>query len=229
MNRPILVPTWVFLLIFCLLTGGVLAAITITPGAPSALPSGAIVLGSAAGCPSGTTEYMTARGRVLVGVPSGGTIEGTVGTALTNTQNAEMTPTFTGSALATHTHTLTAEGTVAAPVFTGSALATHSHQQTISISATEVFRLTDDTYGLGADNFTAESTSTLTNDATGGLSTQLVSSVSGGTPAGTNTAPNFTGSSATSSATGPGTPAGTNSAVTTGGIAPYIQLRLCQQ
>ncbi len=39
-------------------------------------------------------------------------------------------PTFTGSALATHTHTVTAAGTVAAPTFTGSALATHTHTLT---------------------------------------------------------------------------------------------------
>jgi len=35
-------------------------------------------------CPSGWTEYTAARGRTIVGTPSGGTDEGTVGTALTD-------------------------------------------------------------------------------------------------------------------------------------------------
>jgi microcystin-dependent protein len=36
-------------------------------------------------------------------------------------------PVFTGSALGTHSHSVTAAGTVSAPVFTGSALAAHAH------------------------------------------------------------------------------------------------------
>lgn len=39
-------------------------------------------------------------------------------------------PTFTGSLLATHTHTLTPAGTNDAPAFTGSALGTHTHTLT---------------------------------------------------------------------------------------------------
>ncbi len=41
-----------------------------------------------------------------------------------------VAPTFTGSALATHSHTLTPAGTNSAPAFTGSALATHAHTLT---------------------------------------------------------------------------------------------------
>jgi hypothetical protein len=37
--------------------------------------------------PSGWSEYTSARGRMIVGLPSGGTDGGTVGTALTNQQN----------------------------------------------------------------------------------------------------------------------------------------------
>ncbi|MBN2101123.1 hypothetical protein JW710_04525 [Candidatus Dojkabacteria bacterium] len=44
-------------------------------------------------CPTGWTEYTAARGRVVVGTPSGGTNGGTLGTALTNLQ------------VPTHTHT----------------------------------------------------------------------------------------------------------------------------
>jgi hypothetical protein len=50
-------------------------------------------------CPSGWSEYTAARGRVVVGVPSGGTLSGTVGTALTNLENR------THSHGMTHTHT----------------------------------------------------------------------------------------------------------------------------
>ena len=228
MNRPILVPPWVFLLILCVLTGGVVASITITPGAPTAIPSGGIILTGAASCPGTTTEYTTARGRVLVGVPSGGTIEGTVGTALTNTQDLSVTPNFTGSALSTHTHTVTATGTVGTPVFTGSALATHQHALPLDTGGGTEPRLAQtDVFGSGV-NASSWAQSSGTADITA-RSYALSEAVGGGTPAGTNTAPAFTGSEGTSGSTGPGTPAGTNSAVTTGGIAPYIQLRLCQQ
>tara|TARA_R110002012_G_scaffold269016_1_gene453042 strand:+ start:461 stop:949 length:489 start_codon:yes stop_codon:yes gene_type:complete len=37
--------------------------------------------------PSGWSEYETARGRMIIGLPSGGTDGGTVGTAFTNSQN----------------------------------------------------------------------------------------------------------------------------------------------
>lgn len=59
---------------------------------PAGVPSGMIAF-SASTCPTGWSEYTSARGRVIVGLPSGGTSEGTVGTALTNLQNK------------THTHT----------------------------------------------------------------------------------------------------------------------------
>ena len=228
MNRPIVVPAWTFLLIFCLLIGGVFASITITPGAPTAIPTAGIILTDAATCPGTTTEYTDARGRMLVGVPSGGTIEGTVGTALTNTQNLSVAPAFTGNALGTHTHPVTANGTVAAPVFTGSALATHQHEtQYISVTGGTTFRVVDNPFGTGVSRTPEQAATSSANSSAGNVS--LVQAISGGTPAGTNTAPNFTGEAVTSGATGGGTPAGTNSAVTTGGIAPYIQLRLCQQ
>jgi len=44
-------------------------------------------------CPSGWTEYTAAQGRVIVGVPAGGTVGATVGTALTDREDR------------THTHT----------------------------------------------------------------------------------------------------------------------------
>jgi hypothetical protein len=74
---------------------------------PSGVPSGVIAY-MAGACPSGWTEYTAARGRYVVGVPSGGTVAGTVGTALTNQENravGQHTHTFSGSALAAHNHT----------------------------------------------------------------------------------------------------------------------------
>jgi hypothetical protein len=74
---------------------------------PSGVPSGVIAY-MAGACPSGWTEYTAARGRYVVGVPSGGTVAGTVGTALTNQENravGQHTHTFSGSALSAHNHT----------------------------------------------------------------------------------------------------------------------------
>lgn len=51
-------------------------------------------------CPTGWSEVTAARGRMIVGTPSGGTAAGTVGTALTDLQ--DKTHTHTGPS---HTHT----------------------------------------------------------------------------------------------------------------------------
>jgi len=52
-------------------------------------------------CPTGWSEYTAARGRYIVGTPSGGTNAGTAGTALTNQENR---------AVGQHTHTITDPG-----------------------------------------------------------------------------------------------------------------------
>jgi hypothetical protein len=53
----------------------------------SAAPAGAVSFFNLSACPSGWSELTAARGRYLVGLPSGGTLSATVGTALTNTEN----------------------------------------------------------------------------------------------------------------------------------------------
>ena len=91
----------------------------------------AVSAGTPAGTNSGaafsitTQDYNT--GTTAYGPKSlGGTTLASGTTSITlSTQ-----PTFTGSALATHTHTLTPTGTNSAPAFTGSALDTHTHTLT---------------------------------------------------------------------------------------------------
>ena len=51
-----------------------------------------------ASCPTGWSELTSARGRYIVGLPSGGTLAGTAGTALSNQENRVVGP---------HTHTNT--------------------------------------------------------------------------------------------------------------------------
>lgn len=71
-------------------------------------PSGMIAFFTGS-CPTGWTEYTTARGRYIVGTPSGGTAEGTKGTALSDLEDravGQHTHTFAGDALADHDHDL---------------------------------------------------------------------------------------------------------------------------
>jgi hypothetical protein len=67
----------------------------------SAIPTGAVMFFNLAACPSGWAELTAARGRYVVGKPSGGTLAGTAGTALTNQENR---------AVGQHTHTVTDPG-----------------------------------------------------------------------------------------------------------------------
>jgi len=59
-------------------------------------PSGMILFFNLTSCPSGWSEVTTARGRYLVGLPSGGTLAGTAGQQLTNLENRPV---------GQHTHT----------------------------------------------------------------------------------------------------------------------------
>ena len=60
----------------------------------SGVPAGAVMYyATSASAPSGYVEYALGQGRVIVGLPTSGSLEGTVGTALTNQENR------------THTHT----------------------------------------------------------------------------------------------------------------------------
>lgn len=59
-------------------------------------PANGVAYTTDSSAPSGWTEYTSARGRVIVGLPSGGTMAGTVGTALSNLGEPTHTHTYTG-------------------------------------------------------------------------------------------------------------------------------------
>lgn len=68
------------------------APLALQPDTPRAsaladTPSGAVMFFDLAACPAGWTELTDARGRVLVGLPDGGSLGATVGTALSNQEN----------------------------------------------------------------------------------------------------------------------------------------------
>lgn len=67
----------------------VLTAGSLTVGAVTnaSVPANLIAFTSAGTCPTGWSEYTSARGRYVVGLVSGGTNAATVGTALSNTEN----------------------------------------------------------------------------------------------------------------------------------------------
>lgn len=84
------------------------------PGTAASAPAGQVSFFNLGSCPSGWTELTTARGRYLVGKVAGGTLGGTVGTALSNLGNR---------AVGLHTHGVTDPG--------------HVHQSIIDQGATD--------------------------------------------------------------------------------------------
>src|SRR3989344_434292 len=68
--------------------------------------SGAVMFFNLSSCPSGWTEFTDARGRYLVGLPSGGTLGDTTGTALTNLENRAVGQHGHPVSDSGHTHTI---------------------------------------------------------------------------------------------------------------------------
>jgi hypothetical protein len=180
MSAVVIVPLWRLVLVFVLSLALVvtLTGQVLIPG--GTVPSGGIIMVSSGGCPSGWSELTEARGRYVVGVPASGTLLATVGSAMTDAQNLSVTPTFTGSTLAAHQH--------AVPVSRNSS----------RLTASVPYGANGTSHSNGDYANVAASTGTDTGF-------MLSESVSGGTPA------------------------GTNSAVTTGALAPYVQVRLCRR
>lgn len=115
-----------------------------------AIPSGAVQFFDLASCPPGWTELTEARGRVVVGLPSGGDLKGTIGTGLTNLENRTHTHTVNPATTGTndagmHNHTMSGASntgadsgskSVAAPGHTHSIFAAGLHSHTVDIPAT---------------------------------------------------------------------------------------------
>ncbi|MBI2139501.1 hypothetical protein HYU14_01145 [Candidatus Woesearchaeota archaeon] len=70
------------------------------------IPSGAVMFFDLSTCPSGWTEFTDGRGRYIVGLPSGGTLKGTVGTTLTNIENRPVGKHTHGVTDPKHSHTI---------------------------------------------------------------------------------------------------------------------------
>lgn len=91
--------------------GNLNASAKLREGGNDLLPAGAVIFSSnTAGCPAGWTEFILARGRMIVGVPSGGTVGGTVnGPVGGPLGNQGELPAHTHS-LNSHTHNLNPDG-----------------------------------------------------------------------------------------------------------------------
>lgn len=83
-----------------------------TAFAPAGIvPSGAVMFFNLGACPSGWTELTAAQGRVIVGLPAGGTLNGAVGPAFSDLENrthshAINPPATTSSAAGGHSHSI---------------------------------------------------------------------------------------------------------------------------
>ncbi|MBI4424145.1 MAG: hypothetical protein HY554_10485, partial [Elusimicrobia bacterium] len=100
-------------------TGAKLAALTIDSSKLAAnsvdsekvvnnalVPAGMVSFFALASCPTGWTEYTTGRGRYVVGLPGGGALEGTNGTALSNLEDRPVGQHNHGVTDPGHTHNI---------------------------------------------------------------------------------------------------------------------------
>jgi hypothetical protein len=74
---------------------------------PSPFPTGAVMFFNLSACPSGWSVLAAAQGRYLVGLPAGGTLGGTDGTALTNLEDRPVGQHTHVATDAGHTHPIT--------------------------------------------------------------------------------------------------------------------------
>jgi hypothetical protein len=95
---------------------------------PSGVPAGFVGFFNLSSCPSGWSEVTGAQGRYVVGKPSGGTLGGTAGTALSNQENRAVGRHNHGVSDPGHGHTLTMRPHLRRPF-------DNNNQQTGSIGA----------------------------------------------------------------------------------------------
>jgi len=125
------------------------------------VPAGTVIFFDGASCPAGFAELTAARGRYLVGKPSGGTLDASVGTALTDQENR---------ATGVHSHTATSSTpTASAPTVNDPG---HSHNGRLLTSPLAGFSAPSGGYQSasssgtsGADLFTTSSTTGITVNA----------------------------------------------------------------
>jgi len=84
----------------------------------SATPTGTIQFFSQGSCPAGWSTYAALQGRYVVGLPDGGTLAGTNGTILTDSENRAVGQHLHTFSMAPHNH-----------AFTGSGDHSHSYQK----------------------------------------------------------------------------------------------------
>jgi hypothetical protein len=206
--------------------------------------------GTKTGTPTGsvTAPTFTGTSAINTSLVSAGTPAGT-----------NSVPTFTGGTdTSSAVSAGTPAGTVAAPVFTGSALATHSHELPFGKTAGgtgQLEMIASSIFGTGTSR-APESISAAPTANTTSIAVLKTQAITAGTPAGTNSAPAFTGSALgthqhTTTATGTVaaptftgsalgthqhtlTPAGTNSAPVFSGtsmaiLPPFIVINLWQR
>jgi len=186
----------------------------------TAIPPGLIVL-SLTGCATGWSEVAALNGKTIIGTLVANGDVGTTGGSNTITPTGTISaPVFVGSLVTSSaasagtpagtvaapiftgivgqaTSAVTAgtpAGTIAAPIFTGSALATHQHELPIQFSTTDtqIRILNSAVFGAGSSRAAAVQW-TRSNNATV-APVMLDQPISAGTPAGTISAPVFTGS-----------------------------------
>lgn len=178
------------------------------------VPKNGIILMTDATCPAGFAEYTAARGYYLVGVPSGGTNAGTVGSAMTDLQN--LTHTHTGPS---HTHTYTDivnHVHSVDPPSTSVAVTDPQHkhgEQMKSVAGGNTAT------SAGGSDATADGTSTAGNNASTGITASVnIAAFDSANP---------TGGVATGTTAAGGT--GATGTASTSSVAPYFQIRLCQK
>lgn len=81
-----------------------------TPASAVSIPAGAVMSFNLTSCPSGWSDYTAASGRYIVGLPSGGTLAGTTGTALTNAENRVVGQHNHMATVDSHAHAITDSG-----------------------------------------------------------------------------------------------------------------------
>ena len=216
----------------------------------SVIPAGIIMLwsGSSASIPTGWTLCNGSNGtpdlrdNFVIGAGTTYAVNATGGSkdlvVPSHTHSASATSTFTGAALAAHSHTFTGAALAAhSHTFTGAAMAAHSHTFTgdaLSTSHTHtindpghqhtnVLQATSDNQqrrvtlnrAVGASG--TDATGSNLGENTDSTSTGItLNAASAGTPAGTNSGTSAGTPSGTNSSTSAGTPAGTNETVSAG-------------